>query len=66
MTPRQVTQVVLLITFMVLGAYDLWAFYRWGRPYTLSVVIYESARANPIVAFGLGVLIGHLFWPVKE
>lgn len=66
MTPRQTTQAVLLLAFLLLGAYDAWAFFRWGRPYTLSVVLYESAHEHPIVAFGLGVLAGHLFWPVKE
>ena len=35
-----------------------------GRPeVTLSAVILQLTKENPIIAFALGVVIGHLFWP---
>ena len=35
-----------------------------GRPeVTISAVILQLTRENPIIAFALGVIIGHLFWP---
>jgi hypothetical protein len=30
---------------------------------TLSAVLMQITKENPIVAFVLGVVIGHLFWP---
>ena len=35
-----------------------------GRPEaTLSAVLLQATKGNPIIAFVLGVVIGHLFWP---
>jgi hypothetical protein len=35
-----------------------------GRPEaTLSAVLLQSTKDNPIIAFVLGVVVGHLFWP---
>ena len=66
MTPRHITQAVLLTALLLLGAYDLFAFLRWGRENTISVVLYETAQQFPVIAFGLGVLAGHVFWPIKD
>ena len=46
----------------LVAAYDLFAFYYWGREATVSDVI----RALPssfqlLIAFALGALFGHLF-----
>ena len=30
---------------------------------TLSAVLLQLTKENPIVAFVMGVIIGHLFWP---
>ena len=35
-----------------------------GRPEaTLSAVLLQLSKGNPIIAFLLGVVVGHLFWP---
>ena len=35
-----------------------------GRPEaTLSAVLLQLTKDNPIIAFVLGVVVGHLFWP---
>jgi len=35
-----------------------------GRPEaTLSAVLLQVTKDNPIIAFILGVVVGHLFWP---
>ena len=66
MTPRHITQAVLLTALLLLGGYDLFAYFLWGRENTISVVLYETAQQFPILAFGLGLLSGHLFWPIKD
>ena len=38
-----------------------------GRPEaTLSAVLLQLTKDNPIIAFVLGVVVGHLFWPNFE
>jgi hypothetical protein len=32
---------------------------------TISEYLYLSAKDNPIVALVAGILVGHIFWPVK-
>jgi len=35
-----------------------------GRPEaTLSAVLLQLSKDNPIISFLLGVVVGHLFWP---
>lgn len=30
---------------------------------TISAVLFKLTKENPIIAFMLGVIVGHLFWP---
>lgn len=59
-----------LVGFAALGIWDLWLIYRGqlgGN--SASGVILEVARQAPIwtvlVAFGVGVLAGHFFFPLR-
>ncbi|GIV50219.1 MAG: hypothetical protein KatS3mg038_3855 [Candidatus Kapaibacterium sp.] len=36
-----------------------------GAQQSLSVAVYDAARHYPILAFLLGVIAGHVFWPLK-
>ncbi|GIV51272.1 MAG: hypothetical protein KatS3mg038_2285 [Candidatus Kapaibacterium sp.] len=36
-----------------------------GAQQSLSVAVYDAARHYPILAFLLGVIAGHVFWPIK-
>jgi hypothetical protein len=63
--PQQWTKVLMLAAAIALGAYDVWALWQHGRAATLSVVLLEVSQRYPILPFGLGLLAGHVFWPVK-
>ncbi len=58
-----IAKCIILILVIVIVVWDvsvLWL----GRPdATISAVIYQLSKENPIIAFALGVIIGHLFWP---
>jgi hypothetical protein len=30
---------------------------------SISVSLFEFSKRNPIVPFGVGILMGHFFWP---
>ena len=49
-----------------LVAYDIYAAASPEKGDTLSEVIADAARRRPIIAFGVGVLIGHWFWALQE
>ena len=64
MTPRDVTSLVILGTTVLLGLYDVLMGVKYGPEATISIVMYDLARRYPIVPFMLGVLAGHIFWPM--
>jgi len=60
-TGKRLTFIVVIIVAVLLGAYDLYALWRWGIGGTISVVVLEASKRWPAIPFGLGFLMGHLF-----
>lgn len=58
---------VVIIVFMVVGGalYDVIALANGGVESTISRVVLDGACKHPIIAFAMGVLCGHLFWPQR-
>ena len=52
------------LTIMVV-LFDIYMKLAAGGQATVSRVIYEVSCANPIIPLAAGVLLGHIFWPVK-
>ena len=63
---RKVTSALLGATVVGLAVYDLLPFMRKERGDTVSEVLRDAGRAYPILAFALGAVFGHIFWPLKE
>ena len=56
-------KLIILVAIIVISLWDI-TVVLMGRPEaTISYVLFQSTKANPIIAFMLGVVIGHLFWP---
>lgn len=53
-----------LVSF-VLIAYDIWTYIKRGSDTTISVQMFELSKKYPIVAFLLGIVFGHIFWPLN-
>jgi hypothetical protein len=47
---------------VVLGSIDIYLVFKKGSQYTISVQLYLFCQQNPVVAFALGFLFGHLMW----
>lgn len=62
---RLTTKIILGATAGLL-AYDLYAAVSPEPGDTISEVIAREARRRPIIAFGLGVVVGHWFWALES
>jgi hypothetical protein len=62
---RLTTKIILGAT-AGLVAYDLYAAASAEEGDTISEVIAREARRRPIIAFGLGVIVGHWFWALES
>jgi len=60
-----VTKLVILFTVLILVLFDIWATWWYGPERSISVITYELCCQYPIIAFGLGLIVGHILWPVK-
>lgn len=56
------TKIVLLCVTLFLILYDFVAYYCGGGKATISQVLLNSASEYPVIAFLLGIIVGHIFW----
>ena len=66
MKPTDWTQAFLVAWILVAVAYDLFAGYWWGTDATISAVAYDLGRQHPVIPFAVGVVLGHVFWRLRE
>ena len=57
------TKRVILAIVVAAFALDAVLYYVWGYHATISYVALTRAERYPILAFLVGVLVGHLYWP---
>jgi len=58
------TQVFFLVTLLLIAVYDAIALFTWGVDATISRVVgVQGSFDAPTIPFGVGVVMGHLFWP---
>ena len=58
---KNVTLLVILAVAIILIIYDFWVGLAYGSTYTESWVILQLAHNYPVIPFGFGFLMGHLF-----
>lgn len=65
MSPRQKTAMVLFVAALVVAGWDIYVAVHVGTDAgaTVSELMLAWASRHPIVAFAMGVVVGHLFWP---
>jgi hypothetical protein len=64
-TPERWTEAVLVCAVVGLSLYSLLMCLCVGPRPTVSVVAADAFSRHPILAFALGVLVGHWLWPVR-
>jgi hypothetical protein len=55
-----------LVIMAIIGAYDIFAIFALPPGNTVSYVLQSWATEFPALAFAVGFLIGHLFWPLRH
>lgn len=64
MSGPDLTRLILVVNIIGLAIYDVAALWWWGPPATISVVAYETSRSHPLLPLVVGLLLGHLFFPL--
>lgn len=54
----------LLGLCLTIGAWDVWVAFGPTGGRTVSSIIYAWGQQFPPLVLGVGLLLGHLFWPV--
>lgn len=61
---KKYTQGFVVCLILLIAVYDVIALFVWGVDATISRVIGITASFDaPTIPFGIGVVMGHLFWP---
>jgi hypothetical protein len=59
------TAAFLVVLLLAVGAWDVYAEFRWGSRATVSNVLHGWVQDYPIIALVFGLLAGHICWPLK-
>jgi hypothetical protein len=59
-----VTRCLIYGTAILWAVYDLAVLLAFGPRATISVALYEDSRRFPVIAIVIGLVVGHVFWPV--
>lgn len=62
---KAVLAVCILVTLALVAAWDI-AVMATGKPeYSVSSITQSWSKENPVLPLIVGVVVGHLFWPIK-
>jgi hypothetical protein len=56
------TQQIIVAVIVIVFAIDGWLVKRFGVPATISYTLLQWSKEYPVLAFGIGFIMGHLFW----
>jgi len=56
----------LIALLAVTGAFDVWATFAQPAGATVSAHLQSWAVQFPVLPLAIGIIIGHLFWPVHR
>lgn len=54
----------LLMLAIAIGVWDIWVVSSGRQDMTVSSVLHDWSLRHPILPLTLGILLGHVFWPV--
>ena len=62
-----VTKLLIIIVFCGILLWDMTVmFFCKDMSVTISHALYTISREHPIIPFIIGVLVGHVFWPLES
>ncbi len=63
--PRSITELFIVFIVVTCVVFNLFMRLWFGPQTTISVVLQDSASRYPVIAAAVGLLVGHVFWPVR-
>jgi hypothetical protein len=60
----QALAVVFLLTVLLIGIWDVFSIRLFGPHSTVSDVLQTWSKMYPILPLTVGLILGHIFWPV--
>ena len=60
---KRLTGLFITAILLLIAGYDVVAMLGFGTDATISRVVLGSSTMAPTIPFGIGFLMGHLFWP---
>lgn len=63
---RTITIIIMAVALVLLVGWDIFAYVKAGREATISDILLDWSQRWPVIPLAFGVLMGHLFWPLKE
>lgn len=58
-----IAKCIILGMVIVVAFWDVAVIFMGKPESTISAIVLQLSKENPIIAFVLGVVVGHLFWP---
>jgi hypothetical protein len=65
-TKRTITQIFILVTIAIWVVWDIVVYSKFGNPSTISATVWRYSWHLPSIPLAVGILIGHLFFQMKE
>ncbi len=63
--PRALTEMFIIAVVVTCVVFNLFMRLWFGPQATISVVLQDDASKFPVIAAAVGLLVGHVFWPVR-
>lgn len=62
----KITTIIIVLTVVILLAYDCYALVIGGTEGTISYQVIVSSYKYPLIPFFFGFLMGHFFWRMRD
>lgn len=66
MDMKMATKIFVLVALIVILGWDAYRMLTVGFEGTISYFLYHTGSEYPIVPLLVGVVLGHLFWPIDS
>ena len=63
---RKITSIFIISLVVIIAVYDVYAIAKGGVESSISHMMIEWSYKYPMFPFMMGVLVGHLFWRMRD
>lgn len=60
-----ITLLFILVVIVAVAIFDVWVIFAKSKQESISAYIIRGSKKYPLVTLIVGVVIGHLYWPMR-